>query len=227
MDLARLGTRRLVAAAVTLLVGAVAVVLLATDPGGPSDSGAAKAGKTSSPVPVVVPGRPGESASVISSDRLPALDGGAYNVFDVSFIRMMIPHHAQAVQMATLAPSRARNRQLLAVAERIKAAQVPELVRLRGWLQNRKLPEVGDNDVTHSTMRGMQSAEAMRALAAASGDSFDRLFVTMMIDHHQGAIDMAVDLLKVGMNGEVGEIANGIAAEQTAEIQRIRDAAGS
>jgi uncharacterized protein (DUF305 family) len=226
MDLARMGTRRIAAAAVALLVGAIAVALLVWGPDGSSSTPGPEAGKSTG-APVIVPGRPGESASVISSDKLPVLEGGGYNVFDVSFIRMMIPHHTQAVQMAALAPSRARNPQLLAIAERIKAAQVPELARLRGWLQNRKLPETDGTHPTHGTMRGMQSAEAMRALAAATGDSFDRLFVTMMIDHHQGAIDMAIDVLKVGLNGEVGEIANGIAGEQTAEIRRIRDAAGS
>jgi uncharacterized protein (DUF305 family) len=175
---------------------------------------------------VIVPGKPGESASVIMSDKLPPRDGAAYNVFDVSFIRMMIPHHTQAVEMASLAPGRARNPLILAIADRIKAAQVPEMVRLKSWLKSRNLAETEDKHVTHATMRGMQSPEAMRALAAASGDNFDRLFVEMMIDHHQGAIDMSIDLLRVGMNGEVSEIANGIAAEQSAEIARIRDAAG-
>jgi uncharacterized protein (DUF305 family) len=227
MDLARWGTRRrLVAGTVALLAVAAAVAVL----GSASDQRARTAGgevgkSTSSPVPVIVPGRPGESASVISSDKLPAGNGAGYNIFDVSFIRMMIPHHAQAVEMAALAPTRARNPQILAIADRIKAAQVPEIARLRGWLKNRDLPDTDDRHPTHGTMRGMQSADAMRGLAAARGDAFDRLFVTMMIDHHQGAIDMATDLLKVGVDVEVGEIATGIAAEQAAEIGRIRDAA--
>jgi len=164
---------------------------------------------------------------VVMSDKLRGGDGAAYNVFDISFIRMMIPHHTQAVEMAALAPDRARNPQIRAIADRIKAAQVPEILRLKGWLKNRDLPETDPQHVTHGTMRGMQSADAMRALAAATGDNFDRLFVSMMIDHHQGAIDMAIDLMKVGINVEVGEMANGIAAEQSVEIGRIKDAAAS
>jgi uncharacterized protein (DUF305 family) len=227
MDLARWGTRRrLVAGAVALLAVAAAVAVLAAGSDQRARTAGPEVGKsTSSPVPVIVPGRPGESASVISSDKLPP-NGAGYNIFDVSFIRMMIPHHAQAIDMAALAPTRARNPQILAIADRIKTAQVLEIARLRGWLKNRDLPETDDRHPTHGTMRGMQSADAMRGLAAARGDAFDRLFVTMMIDHHQGAIDMATDLLKVGVDGEVGEIATGIGAEQTAEISRIRDAAG-
>jgi uncharacterized protein (DUF305 family) len=73
-------------------------------------------------------------------------------------------------------------------------------------------------------MAGMQSAEKMRALAAASGDAFDRRFVEMMSAHHEGAIKMATDVLAVYRNAQVEELANAIATEQGIEIGRMREA---
>jgi uncharacterized protein (DUF305 family) len=138
----------------------------------------------------------------------------------------MIPHHAQAVEMAALAPTRAGNRQIRGLAERIAVAQPGEITQMRAWLSARGLKEeLSTHD--HGTMRGMQSPAKMRALAAARGDSFDRLFVTMMSEHHQGAIDMATDLLKVGKDLQVEKLATAIAVEQSVEIDRMRDALAS
>jgi len=95
---------------------------------------------------------------------------------------------------------------------------------MRGWLSARQLPE---NDPAHAghdhgAMPGMQTPEAMRRLASARGAEFDRLFVAMMSAHHQGAIDMAVSVLKSGQDQQVESLATGIAAEQAAEINRMR-----
>jgi uncharacterized protein (DUF305 family) len=224
--LGRVPTRVRIAVVAALVVLGGAAALVVSGSSQPDDDAAApraSASPASSPVTVILPGRPGESPSAVPVEEVKAPDGSAYNTLDAWFVRMMIPHHTQAVEMAALAPGRARNPQVQALAGRIRAAQVPEIAALRAWLQARGLDEKADGH-DHTTMRGMQSPDAMRALAAAQGDAFDRMFVTMMTAHHQGAIDMAGDVLKVGRDAQVEEMANGIAAEQAAEITRMREA---
>jgi uncharacterized protein (DUF305 family) len=221
--------RRLLAAvaagAAALVVAAV--VTVASNGGGSADDAKetrVSASKTpsTSPVPVVVPGRPGEAASTVMSNELRAPDGTVYNLPDVYFIRMMIPHHTQALEMVVLAPERTTHPQLLAIADRIKTAQLPEIAYMRSWLAARGL-SIDDPGHDHGTMPGMQSRERLDALRAARGDAFDRLFIDMMINHHQGAIKMAVDVLGAGKNQQVEELATGIAAEQDVEIGRMRE----
>ncbi|SIM74507.1 DUF305 domain-containing protein [Micromonospora cremea] len=182
-----------------------------------------------SPVPtdltIIVPGRPGESAATRPAHEIRDAGPAPHNSLDVMFVRMMIPHHAQALEMAELAPGRAADPDIRALAERIRASQGPEMGMMRGWLQTRGLsPEAQGHD--HGTMRGMQSPEAMRQLAAARGADFDRLFVRMMTEHHQGAIEMATELLKVGSDLTLSEFANSVATEQTVEIDRMREVLG-
>jgi uncharacterized protein (DUF305 family) len=182
-------------------------------------------GSTRSPVPVIVPGRPGQSASVVPSDRIAAPDGSGYNAHDVRFVRMMIPHHRQAIEMATLAPARARNPQTRAIAERIVVAQGPEIAVLQSWLDARDLGEQGaEHD--HGTMRGMVSPQAISALAGADGEAFDRMLVDLMSAHHRGAIDMCREVLKAGADERLQELATNIAAEQRIEIARMRESLG-
>ncbi|MFI6236656.1 DUF305 domain-containing protein [Micromonospora sp. NPDC050784] len=184
---------------------------------------------TASPVPtdltVIAPGRPGETAATRAAHEVRDAGPAPHNSLDVWFVRMMIPHHAQALAMAELAPERAADPVVRAIAERIRASQGPEMGMMRGWLQTRGLPaEVQGHD--HGAMRGMQSPEAMRQLAATRGADFDRLFVRMMTEHHQGAIEMATDLLKVGSDLTLNEFANSVATEQTVEIDRMREVLG-
>ncbi|PGH44615.1 DUF305 domain-containing protein [Micromonospora sp. WMMA1996] len=188
----------------------------------PSPAGAVPSptGEFSAP-PVLVPGRPGESAATRPAAEVRDAAPPRWNGLDVWYVRMMIPHHEQALEMAKLAPDRAADPRVRAVADRIRAAQGPEVGVLRAWLSTRDLPaEVAGHD--HATMRGMQSAEAMRQLADARGAAFDTLFVRMMTAHHQGAVVMSTDLLKVGADQVMQEFANAVAVEQSAEITRMR-----
>jgi uncharacterized protein (DUF305 family) len=213
------------AVAVALAGVAVAVGVRASDSDGSAGGERPTATGTSPPpVPVIVPGRPGESASTVPSDQITGPAGSPFNSLDTWFVRMMIPHHRQALEMAALAPSRAKNPQLRAVAERITVAQRPEVEVLRAWLRERELPEETDEaGHDHGAMRGMQPPEAIRALSGLSGDAFDKMFVDMMVAHHEGAVAMCTDVLKVGADARIGELASGIAAEQQAEIGRMRD----
>lgn len=221
--------RRLLAA---VAAGGAALVLAAvvvTSGGGSDDARSDEAGvsatktPSTSPVPVIVPGRPGESASTVMSNELKAPDGTVYNLPDVYFVRMMIPHHTQALEMAVLAPDRTTHPRLLAIAGRIRAAQLPEIAYMRSWLAARSL-SVDDPGHDHTTMPGMQARDRIEALTAARGDAFDRLFIDMMISHHQGAIKMATDVMGAGKNDDVEDLANNIAAEQDIEIGRMREA---
>jgi uncharacterized protein (DUF305 family) len=221
--------RRLLAVATVSLVVLLAVVATRwparREPAtGRAATGPSTAAGTAAPAGprVVVPGRPGESADVRRADAVAVPGVPPYNTLDVEFVRMMIPHHSQALQMAELAPGRAGDVRIRALAERIRAGQAPEILRMRGWLQARHLDPDARRD-GHGTMRGMQTPEAIRALSEARGAAFDMKFVEMMIQHHQGAVDMSTDLLKVGRDEAVAEIANAVAAEQTVEIGRMRD----
>jgi uncharacterized protein (DUF305 family) len=172
---------------------------------------------------VIVPGRPGEPAVTRAGSEVRRDPSPGYNDSDVWFVRAMIPHHNQALEMAALAPQRAGGPAVRALAERIRASQGPEVGMLRGWLATRGLPVDGaGHDHGGGTMRGMQSPAAMRQLAEARGAEFDRLFVTMMTDHHRGAIAMATDLLRVGADLTLSEFANAVAVEQNVEIDRMR-----
>ncbi|MEU8179574.1 DUF305 domain-containing protein [Micromonospora sp. NPDC049044] len=223
-------------AIVTLAVMLALVAVVVTRAGGDAATGAAGSASapatpaptspTASPVPtdltVIAPGRPGEVAATRAAHEVRDAGPAPHNSLDVWFVRMMIPHHAQALEMAQLAGDRAADPDIRALAERMRASQEPEIGMMRGWLQTRGLPaEVAGHD--HGTMRGMQSPEAMRQLAASRGAAFDRLFVRMMTEHHQGAIEMATNLLTVGSDLTLNEFATSVATEQTVEIDRMRE----
>lgn len=218
--------RRLAVALVLVLVAAVAVLLRSTtDTPAPPPPAAAPPRSAPAPdgPPVIVPGRPGEPAVTRAGHEVRSRTSPGYNHFDVRFVRAMIPHHSQALEMAALAPQRAGDPAVRALAERIRASQGPEIGLLRGWLTARGLPAVdGGHDHGGGSMPGMQSAEAMRRLAAARGADFDRLFVSMMTDHHAGAVTMATDLLKAGADLALSEFATAVAVEQNVEIDRMR-----
>ncbi|MGR6319320.1 DUF305 domain-containing protein [Micromonospora soli] len=221
------GRLLLVVTVVALALAALGLTLWHR-PGQPSALPAA--GSSPSPTadapPVIVPGRPGEPAVTRPAQEVRDASAPRYNSLDVWFVRMMIPHHQQAVEMAALAPDRTADPRVRAVADRIQAAQQPEIGVLRAWLAARGLPaEVPGHD--HGAMRGMQSPEAMRQLAAAHGAEFDRLFVQMMTEHHEGAVAMATDLLKVGVDQSMQEFANSVATEQAVEISRMRELTAS
>ena len=221
-------TRRRVGALLAVAMAAVAVggTVLAARPDDAPERRKARATATSSPpadpVRVIVPGRPGESAQVTDSRLVQAPDGSTYNTIDVTFVQMMIPHHAQALAMAELADGRAGDARVGAVAQRIRAAQAPEMDRLRAWLSERGLAATAPGH-DHATMPGMQDATAMTALRAAQGADFDRRFVAMMTSHHRGALQMAADVLRGGSDQSVSEFANELAVEQGSEIRRLAD----
>jgi uncharacterized protein (DUF305 family) len=156
-----------------------------------------------------------------------------YNQADVAFAQGMIPHHQQAVQMAELAPSRANDPQVKDLAAKIEAAQAPEIEQLTAWLTEWGVPlpsaaaggpdaHDGAHGSTAGGMPGMMTDQDMTALEAASGNHFDRMFLEMMIRHHEGAVEMATTEQQQGRYPAAKALAEKIKADQTAEIGQMR-----
>lgn len=173
---------------------------------------------------VVQPGRPGEKARTLPPGA--TLPGDRHNAADVVFLQRMIPHHAQALEMGELAVDRARNTQVRALAERIHDAQGPEIIGMSAWLEQQGMKAPSRTGLqrhgAHMSMPGMLTGQQMRRLREAHGHEFDVLFLRSMTRHHQGAIQMAEQVMTHGRNVVVGEMAADIAATQTAEIDRMR-----
>ncbi|MFJ8074160.1 DUF305 domain-containing protein [Streptomyces sp. NPDC096176] len=207
--------------AVSAAVAAALLALGACESGSDGSSKAAASGGPS----VVAPGKPGEPAKTLSAEEAAkAAPDDSPNSADFGYAQMMILHHEQAVEMTALVPGRAESTQVKRLAERIAAAQKPEVDAMRGWLKNNSGDaKAGGHAHDHGAMPGMATAAQLKQLRAAKGGAFDELFLKLMITHHQGAITMASDVLSDGNNVLVEEMANDVIAQQTAEIGRMRE----
>ncbi|WP_037163403.1 DUF305 domain-containing protein [Rhodococcoides fascians] len=147
-----------------------------------------------------------------------------FNDADVMFAQMMYPHHAQAVEMAAMADGRTDNPEVLSLASAIEAAQQPEMDQLTAWLAEwgQPAPSAGMSGMDHSSGSGMMTQQDMDALMAASGPEFDRQWLTMMIAHHTGAIEMANTEIADGSNPDAQDMARTIVATQQQEIDTMQ-----
>ena len=154
----------------------------------------------------------------------------ARNDADVEFATMMIPHHAQAISMADLALKQATDPKVKALAPNIKAAQGPEIERMSGWLTGWGAPVPGaDGGSDMSGMEGMgdqtggmMSDKEISSLNNATGAAFDRMWLQMMVKHHQGAVEMAETALHEGANPQAKKLARSIIDSQSAEIAEMK-----
>ncbi|MDX3799161.1 DUF305 domain-containing protein [Streptomyces sp. AK04-3B] len=198
----------------------VAAALLLAACGGEGDGGSGPAAATGSTSPSAGAG----------------VTAGAHNAQDVSFAQGMIPHHRQALEMARLAAGRASSARVEDLAARIEKAQEPEIRTMSGWLTSwgEDVPKSSDStaesmpgmDHSGSGMPGMMAGSDMAALGKASGKDFDAKFLTMMIDHHKGAVDMATTEKNKGEYAPATSLAGGIVAAQTAEITEMNKLLG-
>lgn len=191
--------------------------------------------------PVVVqPGAPGKRTRVLPSTtrgRLPPLSAA-----DVQFMQGMIVHHAQAVEMTALIESHTENRDVRSLGARISHSQADEIRFMKRWLVARGQPITAKHDMhrmpthdqhqmkmSHDTMAlmpGMLTPEQMEALRNARGAEFDRLFLTGMIQHHGGALDMVKELFDTagaGQDAELFNFATDVDSGQRAEIRIMQD----
>lgn len=162
---------------------------------------------------------PGASTSAVESQA-------QFNDADVVFLEGMYPHHAQAVEMADMVAGHTDNADVVALAAAIKAAQQPEMDRITTWLRQwgQPVPTADMSGMDHGD--GMMSADQMDALTALSGTEFEQRWLTMMIEHHEGAIHMADTELVDGENPEVKQMATDIVTAQQKEIADMRAALG-
>ena len=179
------------------------------------------------------PGAMGPEAAIAraraDSMRLP------YTRADIDFMSGMISHHAQAIKMASWAPTHGASPALVRMAERIVVGQADEIKLMQSWLRDRLQPvpeadpagmKMKMGDMEHvMLMPGMLNEEQMKQLDAARGVEFDRLFLTFMIQHHRGAIAMVRTLFSshgAGQDETVFKFANEVEIDQTEEIARMQ-----
>lgn len=165
-------------------------------------------------------------------DATGSSSNSASNDADVTFAQQMIPHHEQAIEMAQLAQGRASSSEVLELAENIEAAQGPEIDTLQGWLEawgeevtSGETDGMDHGDMGHGSggaMSGMMDEDEMDDLMAASGANWDRMFLEMMIEHHEGAVEMAQVEVDQGENPDAVALARKIISDQQAEITRMR-----
>lgn len=153
--------------------------------------------------------------------------GATFNATDVKFATDMIPHHRQALDMAEVAQSKATTPEVKALADRIAKAQEPEIATMSGWLTAWGEPVPSPGAMHHGTgdmgqMPGMMTDQEMQDLSKATGKDFDKMFLQMMIKHHQGAVEMARTEQAQGQDPSTKQLAAKIAADQTAEITEMQ-----
>jgi uncharacterized protein (DUF305 family) len=193
-------------------------------------SSTVRAQQTNPAAPVVVqpgaPGKPSKTLPPSTKGTLPPLSRA-----DVEFMRGMIMHHAQAVEMTTLIPSHTENKDVRSLGARISSSQADEIKFMQRWLAARgepislSMPGMPDMDMSGQPMAlmpGMLTTEQMEALRKAQGHEFDHLFLTGMIQHHNGALIMVKDLFDTagaGQDAELFNFATDVDSGQRAEIK--------
>lgn len=160
-----------------------------------------------------------------------------HNEADVEFATAMVEHHAQAIQMANFTIGRdGLDPRIAELAEEIRVSQTAEIDELAGLLRSwgEEVPETGfatgdshshDDEMVggdHGDMPGMMSAAEMQELATAKGDVFARMWMQMMIEHHQGALEMIDELQADGEHEGLGSLAAEMESAQSTEIRDLR-----
>lgn len=222
------------AAPLSGLVAAVALACLLSPP--------VRAQRTNPKTPVVVqPGAPGQPTRTLPPSTRATLPPRSPK--DVEFMRGMIMHHAQAVEMTALIESRTENESLRLLGARISKSQSDEMSFMKRWLEARGEPisapmpgmsgahEMPDVDTSSHRMHmpGMLTPKQMEALRKAKGAEFDRLFLTGMIQHHDGALVMVkalFDTAGAGQDAELFNFATDVDGGQRAEIKIMRTMLG-
>lgn len=167
-------------------------------------------------------------------------DGKAYNDADVDFASDMIQHHAQALQMVDLTLGRKLDAEVVTLTEQIRTAQAPEIEKMADWLEDWDQPvpetsrdhanahaqEHGESVEMDTDMPGMLSAKELESLESASGPEFQTMWLEMMIEHHEGAVEMAEAQVEEGSNAKAVALAEDIISTQEREISTMQDLLG-
>lgn len=172
-----------------------------------------------------VQGAPDTSASsaMVMPAKIPA--GADYTTADVAFMQGMIAHHAQALVMAAMAPTHGASPSVALLCKKILISQSDEITLMENWLKDRNQPVPDPKNPHPMMMPGMLTAAQLQALDAARDTTFDRLFLTDMIQHHTGALSMVHDLFATPGAAQASEMfryASDVDATQRAEIDRMQ-----
>ncbi|MFJ9369326.1 DUF305 domain-containing protein [Nocardia sp. NPDC101769] len=205
-----------------LIAGTAATALIAAGCSG-NNSDTSKAAPSLTTTAMDHGGMPGMDHGATGTSA-PAATRSDFNAADVTFLQMMYPHHAQAVEMAKLVPTRSQNQQLITLAKAVEQAQSPEMQQITTLLQSFGKP-APSGDMGHD-MPGIMSKDQMTKLEGLSGPDFDKLWMQMMIEHHQGAITMANTELAQGTNAESKVLAQSIVTAQQQEITQMNSMLG-
>jgi uncharacterized protein (DUF305 family) len=180
-----------------------------------------------SDAPIVQPGPPGQETKTISVEKAVDLSRVGHTPADVRFMQEMIGHHAQALDMTALIPSRTSREEMKQLGQRIEISQADEIKMMQTWLKDRgqTAPDVHAHHAHDAKlMPGMLTPEEMKRLSDATGVEFDRLFLEGMIKHHEGALTMVKDLFNnngAGQESEVFAFVSDVEADQQMEIDRM------
>jgi uncharacterized protein (DUF305 family) len=163
---------------------------------------------------VVQPGAPGEPSKTLPPSTRPTVP--PLSQADVAFMQGMIMHHSQAVEMTAMIPSHTENKAVKSLGAKISSSQMDEINFMKRWLVARHepvsmaMPDMLGMDISGQTapMPGMLTAEQMAALRRAKDAAFDRLFLTGMIQHHNGALIMVKDLFYTPGAGQDADLFN-------------------
>jgi uncharacterized protein (DUF305 family) len=164
------------------------------------------------------------SSSSMSSAMPSAMPSATadHNQADTMFAQMMIPHHAQAVEMSGIILAKPdMPAEVTALATKIKAAQAPEIEQMTGWLTGWNLPTMMSGHSGHG-MTGMVDNDGINTLKSATGTEASRLFLEQMIGHHEGAIDMAQQEISAGKFPDAVKLGHDIVDAQQAEITQMK-----
>lgn len=162
--------------------------------------------------------------------QAPAVDatgGHRWTEADVRFMSGMIAHHAQAIEMARLAPTHGASPEVQRLAARVIGAQEDEIATMQAWLRDRgqPVPEPHAHHGHGALMPGMLTPEQLARLDQARGEEFDRLFLAFMIQHHRGAVEMVRELFGsygAGQDETVFKFASDVNVDQETEIARMQ-----
>ena len=175
---------------------------------------------------IIQPGAPGKPSIILNQDEATNIANSSYTKADVNFLQGMIVHHDQAVLMSRLAEDRTNNKTIVDLAKRIESSQIDEINFMQSWLKERDENASHDhlNHHMHMKMMGMASEKQLKDLKNSKSTKFDRLFLSLMIAHHDGALEMVKDLKKYpgsAYDPILNEFVSDLVNDQGVEIERM------
>jgi uncharacterized protein (DUF305 family) len=176
--------------------------------------------------PIIQPGAPGENSKKLDPETATSIAMTSHIDADIKFLQGMIVHHQQAIMMSKLAAKRTNNKTIIDLANRIDLSQVDEINFMESWLSSRdqNAHEMNHKDHMHMSMSGMATPAQIESLKNSNSTDFDRLFLQLMIKHHDGALDMVDELKKYPGSANdqlLNEFVSDLINDQAVEIERM------